>query len=136
MISRIQLQAILLVDTALTGATGLLMLAGAWFLNDLLDLPTKLLWISGLILVLYAGFLLGIKKQSEISFRLIGLIALINLGWGIGCLAMLFANWTDPKGLGVAFVLLQVAVVFAFAALQMNTLQGNTRSRVRRLSPR
>ena len=136
MISRLKMDAILLVDAVITGATGVLMLAGAWFLDDLLDLPTNLLWISGLILVLYAGFLVGVRDQGAISFPQVEAIVLINVGWGIGCLTVLVASWIDPNRLGIAFVLIQVVVVFAFATLQVGVARVDTRSGFQRLVTR
>jgi hypothetical protein len=134
MLSRLSLRSILLADVILTGATGLLMAAGAWFLDDLLDLPTNLIWISGIILIVYVGALWALRQSEPISHLLVEASAATNLAWGAGCTILLLAEWTDPNPLGVAFILLQVAVVIVFAALQLNAVRRESHTQISRVA--
>jgi uncharacterized membrane protein len=123
MLAKLSLKAVLLIDAAITGATGTLMVAGAWALDDLFDLPANLLWISGVVLLVYVAGLVMLARQDSISHLLVELVAVTNVGWGIGCVALLLGDWTDANALGVGFILLQVIAVLAFAALQMVKLR-------------
>jgi hypothetical protein len=119
MLQRLSLKTVYLLDALLTGATGVLMVAGAWFLDGLLDLPVNLIWIAGVVLVVYVAGLLAIARQDPINPSLVTLTAAINVAWGIGCVALLLSGKVEPNALGVAFILLQVVVVALFAGLQL-----------------
>jgi hypothetical protein len=119
MLSKLSLKSVLLIDAAITGATGLLMLAGAWLLDDLLDLPSNLLWVSGVVLIAYVAGLVAVARHEPINRVLVELAAVINVAWGIGCVAVIAGDWTDANALGIAFILVQIVAVIVFAALQV-----------------
>ena len=48
-----------------------------------------------------------------------------NLGWAGACAILLFGTWVDPNAWGVAFVLVQIVAVLAFAELQAMTLRAS-----------
>ena len=52
----------LALDAAASGATGLLLLAGARWLEDLLGLPVALMRGAGLILIPYVAFVAWVGK--------------------------------------------------------------------------
>jgi hypothetical protein len=131
MLSKLSLKAVLLIDAAITGVTGALMVAGAWLLDDLLDLPVDLLRIAGLVLFVYVAGLVNVARQEPINRMLIELVAVINVGWGIGCVALLLGGWTDANVLGIGFILLQVVAVIVFAALQVLKLRQEATNQAR-----
>ncbi len=61
------LRSSLLLDAAVSGATGVLMLAAAGPLGDLLDLPTTLLRVAGLILIPYVALLVIFDPVPDCS---------------------------------------------------------------------
>ncbi|MEJ7838176.1 MAG: hypothetical protein WKF81_05125 [Thermomicrobiales bacterium] len=123
MFSRITLRSLLLVDAVLTGATGVLMVGGAWILEDLLDLHANLLWLAGLVLIIYVIGLIAISRQEPVHLVHVEISAGINLLWAVGCLVVAFAGWTGINALGIGFLLLQVMVVGLFGTLQIKAIR-------------
>ena len=117
----------LLGDAAASGATGLLLAAGAGSLAGLLDLPEALLRIAGLVLLPYAAFVawLGTRKGGAPRNAVRAVVA-INLLWALDSVLLLAAGPVAPNGLGIAFVLAQALAVMGFAALQWTALRGAT----------
>ena len=120
----LELRPILLADAVVTGATALLMLAGASPLADLLDLPTALLAGAGAVLAPYVAFLLWLARREEPPRGAVLAVIGANIAWAVGCIAMLFSGQVEPNALGVAFVLIQAVAVLVFADLQYLTLRG------------
>lgn len=123
MFSRLRLRSLLLVDAVLTGATGLLMVGGARFLDDLLGLHANLLWIAGLILIVYVIGLVGISREEPIHLAHVEVSAGINVLWAVACLAVAFTGWTEINALGTGFLLLQVLVVGTVVILQVKGIR-------------
>ncbi len=129
---KLSIRPVLLVDAAITGATALLMLAGAAVLDDLLDLPTALLAGAGAVLVPYVGYLLWLASRNPTPRAGIGFTIAANIAWALGCVALLVGGWVDPNALGVAFIVLNIVAVLVFADLQVMTLRGERPNATRR----
>lgn len=110
---------VLRLDAAVSGVTGLTMLALANPLGGLLDLPVELLRGAGAILLGLIAALFWLAGRSTISRTALYAVAGINLVWAIDSVVLLVTGWVDPSALGVAFVLLQAGVVLLFAELQV-----------------
>jgi hypothetical protein len=121
---KLSIRPILRIDAAITGATALLMLAGAPLLDGLLDLPAALLAGAGAVLVPYVGYLLWLAGRDAVPRTGVLLTIGANIAWAIGCVALLVAGWTEPNALGVAFILLNAGAVLVFADLQVLALRG------------
>ena len=61
------LRNVLLLDAAASGATGLVLIAGAGLLDGLLGLPVALMREAGLILVPYVAFVAWVGTREEIA---------------------------------------------------------------------
>lgn len=120
---RLSIRPTLLADAAITGATALLMLAGASPLGDLLDLPVALLATAGVVLIPYVGYLAWLAKHDAPPRAGVLSVIALNIGWALGCVGLLVSGLVEPNGLGIAFVLLQVVAVLVFADLQVMTLR-------------
>lgn len=127
----LSIRPVLRVDAAITGATALLMLAGAPLLDGLLDLPAALLASAGAVLVPYVGYLLWLANRNPIPRAGVGFTVAANIAWAIGCAALLLGGWVDPNGLGVAFILLNIVAVLVFADLSVLALRGERSPRTR-----
>ena len=116
----------LLGDAAASGATGLLLAAGAGFLASLLGLPVGLLRVAGLVLLPYAAFVvwLGTRKGGGVPRNAVRAVVAINLLWTLDSVLLLAVGPVSPNGLGVAFVLAQALAVLGFAAMQWTALRG------------
>jgi hypothetical protein len=121
----------LLGDAAASGATGLLLAAGAGALAPLLGLPEGLLRIAGLVLLPYAAFVAWIGTRSGGAPRnAVRAVVAINLLWALDSALLLALGPVSPNGLGTAFVLAQALVVLGFAAMQWTALRGAAPARI------
>jgi hypothetical protein len=121
----LSIRPVLLADAAITGATALLMLAGAAPLGDLLNLPEKLLAGAGAVLMPYVGYLLWLATRDAAPRAGVMLTVGANIAWAIGCVVLLIGDLVDPNALGIAFVLINIIAVLGFADLQVLALRGN-----------
>ncbi len=108
----------LLADAAASGATGLLMAAGAGTLTDLLGLPENLLRSAGLVLLPFAAGVAWLGTRATISRGFAWTVVAVNAAWVFESAALLLTNWVAPTALGYTFVLFQAAAVLALAEAQ------------------
>lgn len=114
----------LLGDAAASGATGLLLAAGAGALAPLLGLPEGLLRWAGLLLLPYAAFVAWVGTRNGVPRAAVRAVVAVNLLWALDSALLLAMGPVSPNGLGVAFVLAQALVVAGFAAMQWTALRG------------
>ena len=117
------LRNVLVADGVVTGATALLLAVAAGPLGDLFDLPVTLLRVAGLALIPSGALVLGLGVRGTTSRPLVRLLIAANLAWVVASVGLLLSGWVDPSGIGIAFTLLQAAVVAAFADLQYRGLR-------------
>jgi len=108
----------LLADAAISGATGLLMLAGASLVDALLGLPAGLLREAGIILVPYGVMVGFIGTRERVTAPAVWAVIACNALWAAGGVVLLVAHVVAPTALGYAFVIAQALVVALFAELQ------------------
>ncbi len=123
------LRRVLWADAASCLATGGLQLAALDALPTLLGLPSALLLDSGVFLVAYALVVGWLAMRDAPPRVAVGLLAIGNLGWAIGCAALLAGPWLQPTALGFAWVAAQAAVVLVLADLQWMGLRASARRR-------
>ena len=113
----------LLADAALSGAVGLLSLGAADWLSSSLEVPEALVAGSGAIMLVYATALVLLARRETIPAQ--GAYAVIggNVAWAVACAILLFRTWIDPNAGGIAFILIQIVAVLAFAELQAMALR-------------
>ncbi len=112
-------------DAVISGAVGLLSLAGAWWLDSLLDLFAALLAASGAIMALYAVALMMLGARNPVPTNGARVVIAVNLVWAVACVILLFSGWIDPNGPGVAFILAQIFAVLVFAEIQAMALRAS-----------
>jgi hypothetical protein len=108
----------LLADAVASGATGLLMIAGAGLLEGLLGLPVALMREAGLVLVPYVAFVAWVGTRAEISRPAVQAVIVMNALWVVGSVVVLAGGFVAPTVLGYAFVIVQAVVVGVLAELQ------------------
>ena len=101
----------ILADAAASGATGLMMIAGAGLLEGLLGLPAALLRGAGIVLLPYVAFVAWVGTRGEISHAAVWTIIAANALWVAASILLLISGWVAPTALGYAFVVAQAAVV-------------------------
>lgn len=116
----------LLADAVVSGATGLLQLVATDQLATMLALPRTGLAATGEFFVIFAALLLVLANRRSVWAGLVGFVALGNLAWGLGSVALLLAGVLAPNALGAAFVLVQAVAVAVFGALEWRGLRGSS----------
>jgi hypothetical protein len=109
----------LLADAAASGATGLMMIAGAGLLEGLLGLPTALMREAGLVLIPYVAFVAYVGTRATISRPAVQATIAMNVLWVAASIGLLMSGYVAPTVLGYAFVIFQAVVVGVFAELQL-----------------
>jgi len=108
----------LLADAVASGATGLLLIAGAGLLEGFLGLPVALMREAGLVLMPYVAFVAFVGTREVISRPAVQAVIALNVLWVLGSAGLLVSGWVVPTMLGYAFVIAQAIVVGVFAELQ------------------
>lgn len=117
------------VDSASCAATGAVQLAATQPLAALTGLPAPLLAGTGIFLLVYALAAAWIARRQPVPRTLIGMVALGNLGWALGCMALIFGSGLALSVWGMAWLAAQALVVLALADLQwmgLRRLQGTS----------
>lgn len=112
------LRNVLVADAAMSGAAGLLMIAGAPILSPLLELSTGLLRWAGVLLVPFVVMLILAARRSSVSPLVLLDIVALNVVWVIASFGILLSGAVTPNALGYAFVSAQAIAVAVLAALQ------------------
>jgi hypothetical protein len=113
----------LAVDAVVTGATGVMMFAGADIMAALFSLPAALIRYAGLSLIPFAAFVGVLAGRDTISRAAVRAIVALNARWVIDSLLLLATGWVAPSLLGYAFVIGQAVIVAVFAEVQHRGLK-------------
>ena len=108
----------LLADAIASGATGLLLIAGAGLLEGFLNIPVALSREAGLVLIPYVAFVAYVGTRASIMRGAVWAIIAANAVWALASVALLVSGWIAPNLLGVIFIAMQAAVVAVFGELQ------------------
>ncbi|WP_437961192.1 hypothetical protein WME76_17205 [Sorangium sp. So ce119] len=108
----------LLADAIVSGATGLLMLAGAAPLAGVVGLPEALLRWSGASLLPFAAIVAWLGTRERPARAAVLAVVVANALWVIDSVLLLALGWVEPTALGYAFVAAQALVVALFAEAQ------------------
>lgn len=105
-------------DAAASGALGVLALAAAPALVDLLGPPAPVLVGVGAFLVVFAAGLLVLAARPQVPRPAAWAVVLGNAAWVAGSVLATVVAGSSLTALGVAVVLAQAAAVAVFADLQ------------------
>jgi hypothetical protein len=117
---------VLVADAVISGATGLLMLAGSGFLAGLLGVPAMLLQYAGASLLPFAAAVTWLARRKDVSDAGVWAVIVANALWAIDSIVLLFTGWVEPTALGYAFIVFQAVVVAVFAEVQYVGLKRAT----------
>jgi hypothetical protein len=112
------LRNVLILDGAASGATGLVLIAGAGPLEALLGLPAALMAEAGLILLPYAACVILVGSRGRIAQGAVWAIIAANTLWAVASVGLLVSGLVAPTALGYAFVIAQAAAVALLGELQ------------------
>jgi glucose uptake protein GlcU len=108
----------LVLDAVASGATGLMMIAGAGLVEGLLGLPAALLRGAGIVLMPYVAFVIYAGTRETIARPAVWAIIVANALWAAASAFLLVSGWVAPTALGTAFVIAQAVVVALLGELQ------------------
>jgi hypothetical protein len=108
----------LVLDAVASGATALLVIVGAGYIDALLGLPVALLRGAGLLLLPYVAFVAFVATRPRIEPPAVWLIIACNALWVLASFLLLLSGTFAPTGLGLAFVVAQAVVVALLGELQ------------------
>jgi len=112
------LRNVLALDAAASGATGLLLVAGAGVLEDILGLPVALMREAGLILIPYVAYVAWVGSREQIARSAVWAIIAANALWALASVGLLVSGLVTPTAFGYAFVIAQAAAVALLGELQ------------------
>jgi hypothetical protein len=114
----LSLRQTLIADAAISGATGLLMAAGADLFAGLLGVPAALLRYAGMALIPFAALVGYLGTRDRFPPAAVWTVIAVNALWAAGSILLLASGWIAPTALGYAFVIAQAVVVGIFGELQ------------------
>lgn len=115
------------IDATASGALGVLGVAAAPLLADLLGAPAPVLFGVGVFFVVFAAALLVLASRRSIPRPAAWTVVLGNAVWAAGSVVAAIVAAGTLTGLGVGVVLAQAAAVALFADLQWMGLRRLTR---------
>lgn len=113
------LRQMLLLDGAVSGATGALMAAAASPLETWLGLPAVPLRTAGFVLLPFAALVLALGRGGQPARRAVGAVVAMNVTWVIGSVLLLVTGLVQPSMFGYVFILVQAAAVAVLGELQL-----------------
>src|SRR5262249_30802273 len=123
------LRRVLLLEAAVSGATGVLLAAGGGLLEPLTGVPAMLARGAGVSLLPFAAIVAYVATRPTLSRPAVWAVITYNALWTIDSFALLLSGWISPTPLGIAFVAAQAVAVGVLAELQYVGLR-NVRANV------
>lgn len=113
----------LVADALLSAVAGFLWTFGASLLQDLLALPTGLLFAAGMSLFPWAGFLMWLARKPAVPSAAVWTVIGINAAWIAASAWVSLGGVFVPNGLGHAFVAAQALGVLVLLELEFAGLR-------------
>ena len=117
------LRLLLALDAAVSGATGIAMIAAADFLEPLFNVPALVMRSAGAMLLPFAAMVFFFSRPAQLTPSRAWAVVALNVAWVVASVLVLVTGWIQPTTLGLAFVLFQAVVVAGLAELQFTGLR-------------
>jgi hypothetical protein len=117
------LRGALVLDAAISGTTGVVMLLGAGALESLLSVPAALLRYAGVSLLPFAAALVYLSTRQKVPPSSVRTVIAANVAWVVASVGLLLSGRIEPNAWGVAVILLQAIAVAGFADVQYIALR-------------
>jgi hypothetical protein len=112
------LRAVLMIDAAVSGGTGLLLALGGGLLEPWIGVPATLTRGAGVSLLPFAALVAYVATRPTLSQPAIWAVVVYNALWAIDSFALMLSGWIAPTLLGYAFIAAQALAVALLAELQ------------------
>lgn len=113
-------------DAAATGALAVLQLALPDWLSNFTQLARVLIVETGVFMAAYAALLLVLANCARLWSLPVALIAIGNVGWAAGAVALATSDLVSPNAFGMGLLALHALGVIPLAALQWKGLAAST----------
>ena len=123
------LRSALTLDAAMSGASGVALVAAAGPIAQATALPAPLLLACGLFFLPYAALLAWCATRDRLPRWLVWVLAGGNALWALDCAALPLLGLVSPNGWGIAFLAVQAVAVAAFAQMYLSALRRAPRAR-------
>jgi hypothetical protein len=117
------LRLLLALDAAVSGATGIAMIAAADVLEPLFNVPAVVMRSAGAMLLPFAAMVFFFSRPAQLTPSRAWAVVALNVTWVVASVLALVTGWIQPTTLGLVFVLFQAVVVAALAELQFTGLR-------------
>ena len=117
------LRRVLTADALISAAAGLVMVAGAGVLHELLQLPVALLQIAGAALFPWAACLLWLARKPTAPRAAVWAVIVLNIVWVADSAWVALGGGYTPNMLGQAFIAAQALMVAVLAELEFTGLR-------------
>src|SRR4051812_41476544 len=98
------LRRVLTADALISAAAGLVMVAAAGLLHELLQLPAALLQVAGAMLFPWAAALLWLTRKPAVPRAAVWAVIVLNVVWVADSVWVAFGGSYTPNLLGEAFI--------------------------------
>ena len=112
------LRRVLIIDAAVSGATGLILIAGADLLHDWLAVPAALARGAGLSLIPFALLVGYLATRQSMPRAGVWAVIVLNALWALDSMLLLASGLVSPTALGTAFIIAQALAVAVLAELE------------------
>jgi hypothetical protein len=106
------------LDAVVSGANGVVYLAAAPLLEELLGLPAGPMRAVGGFFLLFAVGVWVVASRTPVDVRAAAAVVVLNELWVVGSLLVAVTGLGSPTAVGTVWIVLQAGVVAGFAALQ------------------
>jgi hypothetical protein len=117
------LRLLLALDAAVSGATGIAMIAAADVLEPLFNVPAVVMRSAGAMLLPFAAMVFFFSRPAQLTPSRAWAVVALNVAWVVASVLALVTGWIQPTTRGLVFVLFQAVVVAALAELQFTGLR-------------
>jgi hypothetical protein len=112
------LRRVLIIDAVISGATGLMLIAGADLLHDWLAVPAELARGAGLSLIPFALLVGYLATRQSVPRAGVWAVIVLNALWAVDSILLLIGGFVSPTALGTAFIIAQALAVAVLAELE------------------
>jgi hypothetical protein len=121
------LKAIIAVDAAVCGLSGLGLALDSAFVAGLVGMDAGVVREIGLFLLAYAALLAWLATRPALPRGGVWALVALNVVWAVESALLPVLGWARPDGLGLALLLVQAAGALLVADLQFLALRRHAR---------
>jgi len=112
------LRRVLVIDAVISGAAGVMLVAGADLLHEWLAVPAMLARGSGVSLIPFALLVGYLATRPSMPRAGVWAVIVCNALWAVASILLLVGGFVSPTALGTAFIIAQALAIAILAELE------------------